>query len=259
MLLAALALTGAQARTVDPADTLSKEQIKLRKQSRGVTAMGKNAVAVVEKGSWMFGGTAKGSYLGATNYSIAVINNINLTGYGFSFKPTVMYAVAKNIGVGVRGIASRNTFDMPTAKLEISESVGADLKDLYIIKDSYGASAFARIYLPIGNSPRYAIIGDFILSGEGGRGKFSRRDFSNSKVVLGTYEENWKFGANIDFGLMAFFTTHFAMEAELGILGFGVTGSKSVDNQVYQSSYKLLNPYFDVNFLSLSVGAFIYF
>lgn len=232
---------------------------KEKKAERGVAKIGKKAATVVEKGDWMFGGSVKGSYFTGMNHSIAVIKGIDTRGYGFNFKPQVMYAVAKNFGVGVRANIKRNVFDLDGAHMEMGETK-IELKDVNSVNMSYGGSIFARYYIPIGPTGRYSIIGDLILSGEGGTSKFSqKKQISGQETPVGTYQKNWGVGANIDFGLMAFFTKHFAMEAELGILGFGVTGSKSVENQVYEGSYSMVNPYFDINFLSLTVGACIYF
>ena len=56
----------------------------------------------LKKGTWMVGGTAKYSYHTNNDYSFAVINNINSTGYDISVKPKLLYMLKDNMGVGLR-------------------------------------------------------------------------------------------------------------------------------------------------------------
>lgn len=228
-----------------------------QKSERGIAKAGKNAPVVVEKGTWMFGGSVRGSYFNGNNYSMAVLDGINTDGYTVDVHPAFMYMIRDNIGIGVRGSYKRGLFDLPQA--QTSFTIGDDpisIEDLQSLRQSGGGSVFVRYFIPIGASGRFSIIGDFIVGGEAGTSKFSKR---KDLAELGTYQSHWKFGADVDFGMMAFITKNLAVEAELGVFGFGMTGSSSVKNQVYEGSYSSFKPYFDINFLSLSVGAFLYF
>ncbi len=233
---------------------------RAQKSERGVAHIGKDAPVAVAKGTVMFGGSVRGSYFKGNNYSLAVIDGLNPDGYTMKIKPTVMYVVADNVGIGVRGSYNRGYFSLPHAGVTFN-SIDIKVDDVLSLKQSYGGSVFARYFIPLGYTGRFSIIGDLVVGGEAGTAKFSKRGKTTGSEteMLGTYQKDWKFGAHVEFGMMAFFTRHFALEAELGILGCGISGSKSVKNQVYEGSYKYLNPYFDINFLSLSVGAFLYF
>lgn len=226
-----------------------------QKSERGVVKMGKDGPAVVEKGTWMIGGSITGTSFRGENYSLAIIEGINTHGSEFSIKPKVTYMFHKNFGVGIRGKYTRGMFDLAHAGVSISD-ISIDVEDLFSIKQTYGADVFARAYLPLGNSGRFAIIGDVYIGGDGGTSKLSAKE---DNQTIGTYQTNWAFNAGVDFGAMAFLTKNLALEAELGILGFGVTGSNAVRNQIYEGGTKSVNAYYSVNFLSLSVGAAFYF
>lgn len=228
-----------------------------QKSERGIAKAGKDAPAVVEKGTWMFGGSVRGSYFSGNNYSMAVMDGINTDGYTVDVHPSFMYVICDNIGIGVKAGYKRGLFDLPQA--QTSFTIGDNpisVEDLQSLRQSGGASVFARYFIPMGTSGRFNIIGDLVVGGEAGTSKFSKR---KDMAELGTYQKHWKFGADVNFGMMAFLTRNLAVEAELGVLGFGMSGSRSVKNQVYEGSYTSFKPYFDINFLSLSVGTFLYF
>lgn len=226
-----------------------------QKYERGVAQVGKNAPVVAAKGTWMFGGTVNGTGYTGNNYSFTAIQGINTNGYSAGIKPTIMYLVANNVGIGVKGSYKRGLFALDDAHLEVSDTK-IEVKDIAQLKQTFGGAVFARYFIPLGNSGRFSIIGDLILGADGGNTRLTKRQ---DGLIIGTYQTNWTADLSVEFGMMAFFTKNFAMEAELGILGAGITGSKSAKNQVYQGSASSVKAYYSVNLLSLSVGAYLYF
>lgn len=230
-------------------------EIKARKAQRGVTQLGKDAPVVAAKGSWMFGGTLGYTNYNAKNYSLAIVDGINMENYNIMVKPSVMYVFANNFGVGVKGIYKRGMTDLAKAGTNFND-IEIKVEDFYSLNQTGGGSVFLRAFLPL-HSNRFAVIGDFHVGGQAGTSKLSKKKDENS--TPGTYKKNWSVDMGVDFGMMAFFTKHFAMEAELGILGFGWNGSKSVDNQIYNEAVNFAKAYYSVNLLSLNVGAYLYF
>lgn len=230
-------------------------EIKARKAQRGVAQFGKDAPVVAAKGTWMFGGTLGYTNYNAKNYNLAIIDGINMENYNIMVKPTVMYMFANNFGVGLKGTYKRGMTDLAKAGTSFND-IDIKVEDFYSLNQSGGASVFLRAFLPL-HSSRFAVIGDLHAGGQAGTSKLSKKKDENS--TLGTYKKNWSVDLGVDFGMMAFFTKHFAMEAELGILGFGWNGSKGVNNQIYNESMNFAKAYYSVNFLSLSVGAYLYF
>lgn len=226
-----------------------------QKAERGIAKIGKEARVVAPKGTWMLGGTIAYSDYRASNYSLAMINGINTNGYSIQFNPTVMAAVANNVGVGLRLGYKRGSFNLDNASLE-AMGASIDVQDYKSLNQKFGGAVFGRYYIPVGNSNRFSIIGDIYASAYYGEGKLTNRQ---DGAIIGTYQRTMDLDLGVDFGAMAFITRTFALEATLDILSFGTTYTKQVKNQVFDGNRKFWKAHYALNLLSFRLGAYFYF
>lgn len=211
-------------------------------------------VTFVEKGSWMVGGTANYSLHNMDNYSFLVIDNINSTGYGLSVSPAFCYMLKDNLGLGMRVDYDRNMFKIDTAAVNVAD-VGISVRNYHAISHKFKVKAIMKNYIPLGNSRRFAMVNETQLSVGYGQGKIID---GHSDNIAGTYETNTSFGINLCPGMMAFASDHLAVEFNVNMLGFNISHTGQVHNQVAQGSRNTTSVNFKVNVLSVGFGIYYY-
>lgn len=208
----------------------------------------------MKKGTWMIGGTA--GYTQHTNrdFSILIIENINSKGYNVSASPMFCYALKDNQALGARFSYSRGMLDFEEASLSVMD-ITLGVKDYYKVSQDYQAQFFWRMYIPFGTSRRFAMFGELQLGGSLGQSKITDGHMSSIK---GSYEKDYKVFLGVNPGIVAFLTNHFAIEANLGLLGFNYTWTDQIHNQVGNGSRNSVGASFMLNFLSIGMGLCYY-
>ncbi len=212
-------------------------------------------VTFVEKGTWMVGGTADYSLHNMDNYSFLVIDNINSTGYGLSVSPAFCYMIKDNLGLGLRVDYDRNMFKLDNASIDVAD-IGIDIVNYHAIAHKFKGAAIMRNYLPLGNSRRFAMVNETRLSVGIGQGKVV--DGHNEDNVAGSYETSTSFGINLCPGMMAFASDHLAVEFSVNMLGFNISNTRQIHNQVAEGSRTATSVNFKVNVLSVGFGIYYY-
>jgi len=224
------------------------------RSSRGVVTISESK-PFLQKGHAMLGGSALFSMQQADNFSFAVLSNLNSKNYNLSVSPVFMVAVADDLAVGAVIIYKRTLFDIATAKIKLADT-NADIKDYYALNQDYGGGIFCRKYLGLGSSGRFAFFVDGILSYTAGQGKIQN---NQNGQVIGSYETSGTIGVNVNPGVAAHLTEHFALSAGIGLLGVNYSWVHQTHNQVTEGGRNGFSASYTFNLLALGVGAYYCF
>lgn len=209
----------------------------------------------VNKGAWMFGGTARYTQHVNDDYSMLVISNINSSGFNVSANPRLMYMFKDNMGIGLRFSYDRSMLDLASADLSVSE-ISMSAKDCYQIQHKFSAYAVYRSYIPFGNSKRVAMFADLLFGGSYKQGKAFN---AGGDHVVGTYGQRYALELAVEPGVVAFLSERLAVELNVGIFGVNYSWNDQLRNQVIGGHSDSTSAGFMVNLLSLGVGLSYYF
>ena len=202
----------------------------------------------------MVGGALAYSTHKNTDYQFLIIEDINSNGYRFSVSPHFCYMVRDNMGVGMRFSYGRNLLKVDSASLSIDE-IGIDVKDYYSLSHDFTAAAVWRNYIPLGNSRRFALFNDALLSYGVGQAKLID---NHGASLIGTFEESQTISLGLNPGMMAFINNHLAIEVNVGMLGLKYSHVDQIHNQVETGDRKTTHLNFKVNILAIGFGLSYY-
>jgi hypothetical protein len=203
----------------------------------------------------MAGGSLRYSQHINDGYSLAVISDINSTGYNISVNPKMLYMLRDNMGVGLRFSYDRSMLDLESAGVSMSD-ISMSAKDCYQIQHKYSAHAVYRAYIPLGNSKRVAMMADLLFGGSYKQGKSFN---AGGEYVVGSYGERYALELAVEPGIVAFLSERLAVELNVGIFGLSYSWRDQLRNQVIGGHSDSTSAGFMVNLLSLGVGLSYYF
>ena len=209
----------------------------------------------LQKGAWMTGGSFRYSQHVNEDFNLAVISDINSTGYNISVNPKMLYMFKDNMGVGLRLSYDRSMFDLENADVSISD-ISMSAGDCYQIQHKYSAYAVYRAYIPLGDSKRIAMFADLLLGGSFKQGKAFN---AGGEYVTGTYDQAYAMEIAVDPGIVAFLTDRLSVEFNVGIFGVSYRWRNQIRNQVSSGHSDSTSAGFMVDLLSLGVGLSYYF
>lgn len=203
------------------------------------------------KGTWSVGGTASFSTHSNNNYSFLVIDGINSNGFSLSVTPECCWFFTDNIAVGGKVGYSHYILNAESGAMNFGNlSIGVDNFDL--ARQSLDLTAFARIYIPLGDAKRISLYADCGLQGKFGRGKDSEK---HTGAEVGTFSSFWKAGIIVNPGIMVYFPgNRIAAFASLGIAGFTYSRTNQIHNQVDDGARDSFSLSFMINPTALSFG-----
>ena len=225
-----------------------------QKGTRGIVSLEGSPTPFAAKGSWIIGGSVSGNSGASDNYRIAVLGGIDSRNYGFSISPEVSYAIADDLSVGISGFYNRSFSNLASLNLE-TELFTLDIRDYEALRHNYGAYAFCRKYLTLGNSGRFALYVDAQIGMSAGQGKI--RSLQDG-AIIGSFHESYCISLGVNPGLAMSVTDRFAIKAGLGIAGISYSWEKQSHNQVASGSACAFGASYIVNPLTLSIGACLY-
>lgn len=76
--------------------------------------------------------------------------------------------------------------------------------------------------------------------------------------MTGAYERNFQFGLGIAPGMVVFLSNYSALEVNVGVLGFSMTDTKSISDQIYVARRKSRSANFRINLFSITFGVAFY-
>jgi len=203
------------------------------------------------KGTWSVGGTASISAHNNSNFNFLIVEGINSNGLKISVTPEFCWFFKDNMAVGGKIGYSHYILNAESGSMKVNTlSLGVENYD--IIKQSLNLAAFARFYIPIGESERVSLYADTGLQGVIGCGKESEQ---HTGAVVGTYQNQWKAGIFVNPGIMAYcFDKRIALFASLGIAGFNFSRTSQLHDQVDDGSRNSFSFNFTLNPVALNIG-----
>ena len=214
-----------------------------------------NSTVFVPKGQWIVGGNISYSTHDNENYKFLVIENINSTGYNFKVSPMFAYAIKDNMALGLRGGYNRQLLKVNNADLNLGEDMNLGVSDYYSLKHTSTGSLIYRNYITLGQSKRFALFNEMLLTYGYGQEKLVD---SSGAAVTGTYETTHDIAIGCSPGLVAFINNSTAVEVNVGVLGFNYSQTKQVTDQVYVGYRKASQMNFKINIFSIALGIAFY-
>jgi len=226
-----------------------------QRYDRGYESPMPNSTVFAGKGTFMVGGNAKYSQHANNNYKMLVFDNINSNGYTISASPSFCYMVKDNMGIGARFSYDRNFLMVDSGSLNVSE-ISMSVDDYYRLSQTFSGLFIYRMYIPLGTSARFAIFAEVQAGGATGRTKNTVQYSAES--VKGSYEQRYKLMFGVNPGVTAFITNHFALEANVGMMGLSYNWADQSHNQVVSGGYDSAQASFMINILSVGIGLSYY-
>lgn len=209
----------------------------------------------IPKGQWIVGSSVSYSQYSNDNYQFLVIENLSGEGYSFKVSPVLCYAFKDNLAAGGRFMYSRNYTKLDNIGLHIDEDLNLDISNLYELKHSYSGIAVLRNYINLGSSKRFALYNEIQL--ELG-GSVSRILNGKGDNLTGVYQTSFDASIGLSPGMVAFINNYTAVEVSIGVLGFNVSKTHQVTDQIYKSNRSSTSANFNINLFSIGLGIAFY-
>lgn len=209
----------------------------------------------IPKGQWIVGSSVSYSQYSNDNYQFLVIENLSGEGYSFKVSPVLCYAFKDNLAAGGRFMYSRNYTKLDNIGLHIDEDLNLDISNLYELKHSYSGIAVLRNYINLGSSKRFALYNEVQL--ELG-GSVSRILNGKGDNLTGVYQTSFDASIGLSPGMVAFINNYTAVEVSIGVLGFNVSRTHQVTDQIYKSNRSSTSANFNINIFSIGLGIAFY-
>lgn len=217
-------------------------------------ALTDNPVKIVRKGGWMFGGSA--GFTGSTsdNRQFLIVTGITGRLYDIDISPRFCYMIGDNMGVGGAFSYRRNFFNAASASLSM-EGLNLNIKNYYLDNHSYLFSTFFRYYIPFGSTGRFGAFADAELSLGGRQHRMMDNHAQDEK---GTYGVGFQGALGAYAGILAFFTSHFAMDVRIGLASLNYIAENQTHNQVSTGTDAFWSGHFSLDVLALRLGFYYY-
>ena len=180
----------------------------------------------IPKGQWGAGVSVNYSQSNQSNYQFLIVENLNGDTYSFKVSPLLVYFVRNDMGLGGRFAYSR-----ALTKLEHGD----------IVIDS--------------KSKRFGLFNEMQLEFGGGQSKLMK---GKNEELTGNYARDFHFNIGFAPGMVMFLNNYVAMEVNVGVLGFGLTSTKQIDDRIYESHRKSESANFRINLFSITFGTTFY-
>lgn len=240
-------------------DTLHVTPAMLEEMKRNVPVkeydMDVESVKFVPKGQWVAGLSVSYSQSTQNNYQFLILQNLSGDTYSFKVSPMVCYIFKDDMGAGGKFSYSRSLTKLESADivLDPETSYGADC--LYSLAHNYSVIGIFRNYFSLGRSKRFGLINEVQLKLGGGQSKITK---GTGEALTGAYERNFQFGLGIAPGIAVFLSNYSALEVNVGVLGFNLTDTRTVSDQIYVSRRKSRSANFRINLFSITFGVAFY-
>lgn len=228
---------------------LSCPAVQAERNDRGVASLSSEHPHLA-KGESQAGGIASFTMHGNDNYRFFVTDGISSGGYNIKVEPYYLYAFADDFAVGASLYYNRSLLDVARAGVAVKD-IALNVEDLYSVGDKWGASVFARKYLVLGHTGRFALYADMGVDFSLSHSKLSNRQDGQIK---GTYQKEWYAGIFVKPGVSFYLNDSFSMQAGIGLVKLGMNNTDQVHNQVAEGSRRGFAASYFVDLLALNVG-----
>lgn len=235
-------------RVVINGDTLPMvmKSPKLGRFDRGLSNL-----LYLPKGQWSFGLTVSyGEFKSSDLEIFDLLNDIDVRASGFSIHPYLQYVVRNNIAVGLRFGYQNIKGNIDSFKVDISDDMNFNLKDIGYSSESYTAACFFSQYVGLTRNGRFGIYNEVELAFSSGSSVF-KRPYGGELRKTNT---NWM-EAQLNFspGVQVFMMKNVSFHVSFGVFGFGLKNQKQYEDgefvgKRFSSSANFRFNIFNINF-----------
>lgn len=182
----------------------------------------------IPKGQWAAGISVSYSQSNQSKYQFLIVENLNGDTYSFKVSPMVAYFVKDDMGLGGRFAYSRSLTKLEHGEIVIDSETGYDVENLYRLSHNYSFTGIMRNYFSLGKSKRFGFFNELQLEFGGGQSKLMK---GKNEDLTGAYARDFHFNIGFAPGIVMFLNNYAAMEVNVGVLGFGLTSTKQIDDR----------------------------
>lgn len=209
----------------------------------------------VPKGQWVGGISVSYSQSTQNNYQFFILEHLKGDTYTFKVSPMACYIFKDDMGAGARFSYTRSLTKLETADIVIDSETNVDLDNLYRLAHNYYVTGIFRNYLSLSSSKRFGFFNELQLQLGGGQSKLMK---GRGTALTGNYERNFNLDVGIAPGLVIFLNNYSAVEVQVGVLGFSMTDTKTITDQIYVARRKSMSANFYINLFSINFGVAFY-
>lgn len=209
----------------------------------------------VPKGQWVTGVSVNYSQTNQNKYQFLILEGVSGDTYSFKVSPMLCYIFKDDMGAGGKFAYSRSLTKLENANIVLDSETSYDIENLYRLSHDYSAMAIYRNYFSLGKSKRFGFFNEVQLELGGGQSKLMQ---GRSTAITGSYETNFHLNVGIAPGMIVFLNNYSALEVNVGVLGFGYTHTKQINNRIYESHRNSKNANFRINLFSITFGMSFY-
>lgn len=209
----------------------------------------------IPKGQWATGISVNYSQTNQSKYQFLILENLNGDTYSFKVSPMAAYFVKDDLGIGGRFAYTRALTKLEHGEVVIDSETGYDIDNLYSLSHSYSFTGIMRNYFSLGKSKRFGFFNELQIEFGGGQSKLMK---GKSESLTGAYARDFHFNIGFAPGMVMFLNNYTAMEVNVGVLGFGITSTKQIDDRIYVSRRKSESANFRINLFSITFGTTFY-
>lgn len=258
-LVMTLCASSAQSHAALSGDTVHVTPAMVQEMKRNTPVkefdMDMESVKFVPKGQWVTGVSVSYSQSTQNKYQFLILENISGDTYSFKVSPMVCYIFKDDMGAGGRFSYNRSLTKLEKADIVLDSETDYGADCLYSLSHNYFVTGIVRNYFSLGRSRRFGIFNEIQLKLGGGQSKITN---GTGESLTGAYERNFQFGIGIAPGLAVFLSNYSALEVNVGVLGFSLTDTKSISDQIYVSRRKSRSANFRINLFSITFGVAFY-
>lgn len=213
------------------------------------------SVVFVPKGQWIAGVSVSYSQTNQNKYQFLIVEDLSGSTYTFRVSPMLMYAVRDDLALGGRFAYTRSLTKLEEVDIVLDPETVYGVDHLYRLAHNYYGCVMMRNYFSIGRSKRFGFFNEVQLQLGGGQSKFTT---GVGKELSGSYERNFSVEVGLAPGMCVFLSDYSAVEVNVGVLGFKMTDTRTVTDQIYVAKRNSKSANFRINLFSISFGVAFY-
>lgn len=250
LILTILPVSAVMADTVVLPDSLNTTGREIPEFKRKI-----ESTVFIPKGQWAAGISVNYTQTNQSKYQFLIVENLSGDTYSFKVSPMVCYFVKDDMGLGGRFAYSRSLTKLERGDIVLDSETEYSIENLYRLSHNYSVTAIMRNYFSLGKSKRFGFFNEVQLEMGGGQSKLMK---GKNESLTGAYERNFHFNVGLAPGMVMFLNNYSALEVNVGVLGFGLTSTKQINDRIYESNRKSESANFRINLFSITFGMTFY-
>lgn len=250
LILTLLPVSAIMADTVVLPDSLNTTGREIPEFKRKI-----ESTVFIPKGQWAAGISVNYTQTNQSKYQFLIVENLSGDTYSFKVSPMVCYFVKDDMGLGGRFAYSRSLTKLERGDIVLDSETEYSIENLYRLSHNYSVTAIMRNYFSLGKSKRFGFFNEVQLEMGGGQSKLMK---GKNESLTGAYERNFHFNVGLAPGMVMFLNNYSALEVNVGVLGFGLTSTKQINDRIYESHRKSESANFRINLFSITFGMTFY-